>query len=224
MLLKDLAGEQVLAAPEFETEIAGLSADSRTVSDGFLFAALKGATSDGTRFIEDARAAQVEGGKRHQQALGNEFLRIRRRFDGAEAGPHQNGLARQAAEHKLVVHDRRKAQGVPSGAQGIHQRTGIDLVADRPETGDNGTLGKAERIDMRNQRETAFDACVRIKRGAPGKGCRANRGLARRHVLARPIAAAGVCREGCTRLSCAGCCRQLHARSTFSCRPMPADI
>ncbi len=57
MLLKDLAGEQVLAAPEFETEIAGLSADSRTVSDGYLFAALKGATSDGTRFIEDARAA-----------------------------------------------------------------------------------------------------------------------------------------------------------------------
>jgi UDP-N-acetylmuramoyl-L-alanyl-D-glutamate--2,6-diaminopimelate ligase len=57
MLLKDLAGEQVLAAPEFETEIAGLSADSRTVSDGYLFAALKGATSDGSRFIADARAA-----------------------------------------------------------------------------------------------------------------------------------------------------------------------
>jgi murE/murF fusion protein len=57
MLLKDLAGEQVLAAPEFETEIAGLSADSRTVSDGFLFAALKGATSDGTRFIADACAS-----------------------------------------------------------------------------------------------------------------------------------------------------------------------
>jgi len=57
MLLKDLTGEQVLAAPEFETEIAGLSADSRTVSNDFLFAALKGAQVDGTRFIADARAA-----------------------------------------------------------------------------------------------------------------------------------------------------------------------
>ncbi|QGZ34227.1 UDP-N-acetylmuramoyl-L-alanyl-D-glutamate--2,6-diaminopimelate ligase [Stappia indica] len=57
MLLKDLTGEQVLAAPEFETEIAGLSADSRTVSRGFVFAALKGAKADGTRFITAARDA-----------------------------------------------------------------------------------------------------------------------------------------------------------------------
>ena len=57
MLLKDLTGEQVLAAPEFEVEIAGLSADSRTVTDGFVFAALKGARTDGTRFIEAARAS-----------------------------------------------------------------------------------------------------------------------------------------------------------------------
>ncbi|SOB89312.1 UDP-N-acetylmuramoylalanyl-D-glutamate--2,6-diaminopimelate ligase /UDP-N-acetylmuramoyl-tripeptide--D-alanyl-D-alanine ligase [Stappia indica] len=57
MLLKDLTGEQVLAAPEFETEIAGLSADSRTVSRGFVFAALKGAKADGTRFIAAARDA-----------------------------------------------------------------------------------------------------------------------------------------------------------------------
>ena len=57
MLLKDLTGEQVLAAPEFEIEIAGLSADSRTVSRGFVFAALKGAKADGTRFIAAARDA-----------------------------------------------------------------------------------------------------------------------------------------------------------------------
>ena len=57
MLLKDLTGEQALAAPEFETEIAGLSADSRTVSTGYMFAALKGAKADGTRFIAAARQA-----------------------------------------------------------------------------------------------------------------------------------------------------------------------
>ncbi len=57
MLLKDLTGEQVLAAPEFDIEIAGLSADSRTVSEGFVFAALKGTRVDGTRFIAAAREA-----------------------------------------------------------------------------------------------------------------------------------------------------------------------
>lgn len=57
MLLKDLTGEQALAAAEFETEIAGLSADSRTVEQGFLFAALKGSSVDGSAYVEAARAA-----------------------------------------------------------------------------------------------------------------------------------------------------------------------
>lgn len=62
MLLKDLTGDAALAATELETEITGLSADSRTVGEGYLFAALKGARSDGTDFIDaacDAGASAV---------------------------------------------------------------------------------------------------------------------------------------------------------------------
>ncbi|MGE0153997.1 MAG: UDP-N-acetylmuramoyl-L-alanyl-D-glutamate--2,6-diaminopimelate ligase [Reyranellaceae bacterium] len=42
--------------PQADPEIAGLSADSRQVQPGFLFAALTGARADGARFIADARA------------------------------------------------------------------------------------------------------------------------------------------------------------------------
>lgn len=52
-----------LAGPEIETvtgdlaiEIAGVSADSRTVKPGFLFAAMPGTRADGGRFIADAVA------------------------------------------------------------------------------------------------------------------------------------------------------------------------
>jgi len=42
------------AVRDVATEFRGLAADSREVKPGFLFAALKGATTDGARFIEDA--------------------------------------------------------------------------------------------------------------------------------------------------------------------------
>jgi UDP-N-acetylmuramoyl-L-alanyl-D-glutamate--2,6-diaminopimelate ligase len=55
MRLGDLATAD-LNLPEGDgaIEIAGLSADSRAVERGFLFAALPGSTADGTRFITDA--------------------------------------------------------------------------------------------------------------------------------------------------------------------------
>ena len=62
MKLSDIIGtEQALAeglsSESLEREIIGLTADSREVKPGFLFAALPGATVDGARFIPNALAA-----------------------------------------------------------------------------------------------------------------------------------------------------------------------
>jgi UDP-N-acetylmuramoyl-L-alanyl-D-glutamate--2,6-diaminopimelate ligase len=57
MRLGDLAtAELSLAEGDGSLEIAGLSADSRAVERGFLFAALPGSSTDGARFIADAVA------------------------------------------------------------------------------------------------------------------------------------------------------------------------
>lgn len=50
MRLSELAGEPVASDPE----IAGITADSRAVENGFLFAALPGTVADGRRFIPQA--------------------------------------------------------------------------------------------------------------------------------------------------------------------------
>lgn len=50
--LKDLFPD----APDGETEITGMTADSRRVKPGYLFAALKGTATDGRKFIADAIA------------------------------------------------------------------------------------------------------------------------------------------------------------------------
>jgi UDP-N-acetylmuramoyl-L-alanyl-D-glutamate--2,6-diaminopimelate ligase len=57
MKLGDLAGSDV-AVPQGAADIAvaGITADSRKVKPGFLFAALSGTKTDGARFIEDAVA------------------------------------------------------------------------------------------------------------------------------------------------------------------------
>jgi UDP-N-acetylmuramoyl-L-alanyl-D-glutamate--2,6-diaminopimelate ligase len=55
MQLGDLAPAEVKLDPGIgATEINGLSADSRAVGRGFLFAALPGSTTDGARFVADA--------------------------------------------------------------------------------------------------------------------------------------------------------------------------
>ncbi len=57
MKLQVLAGPDIAAPPgSGEIEIAGLTADSRDVQPGWLFAALHGAKADGARFIPDAIA------------------------------------------------------------------------------------------------------------------------------------------------------------------------
>src|SRR5260221_3220564 len=55
MLLSELvAGAPLPAASDGDIAIAGLTADSRLVQPGFLFAALPGAANDGRAFIGDA--------------------------------------------------------------------------------------------------------------------------------------------------------------------------
>jgi UDP-N-acetylmuramoyl-L-alanyl-D-glutamate--2,6-diaminopimelate ligase len=55
MLLGDLVPAEVtLTGDARALEVTGVSADSRSVAPGFLFAALKGTESDGTRFIDQA--------------------------------------------------------------------------------------------------------------------------------------------------------------------------
>ena len=56
MLLKELLAGRMLPIGAAELAIRGLTADSREVREGFLFAALAGAKADGAKFIPDAIA------------------------------------------------------------------------------------------------------------------------------------------------------------------------
>ena len=56
MKLSDLCGAEPPRRPSATTPITGLTADSREVRPGFLFAALSGVKTDGARFIADAMA------------------------------------------------------------------------------------------------------------------------------------------------------------------------
>jgi UDP-N-acetylmuramoyl-L-alanyl-D-glutamate--2,6-diaminopimelate ligase len=57
MRLDDLLARAGLSPTGSDAEIAGLTADSRQVRPGFLFAALPGTRADGARFVPDAVAA-----------------------------------------------------------------------------------------------------------------------------------------------------------------------
>jgi UDP-N-acetylmuramoyl-L-alanyl-D-glutamate--2,6-diaminopimelate ligase len=57
MRLGDLTSGLDLSPDDAAIEITGLTSDSRSVKDGYLFAALSGRTTDGARFICDALAA-----------------------------------------------------------------------------------------------------------------------------------------------------------------------
>ena len=57
MQLQMLTGPETAASPGLgHVEISGLTADSREVQPGWLFAALPGAKADGARFVPDAIA------------------------------------------------------------------------------------------------------------------------------------------------------------------------
>ncbi|MHA1525361.1 MAG: UDP-N-acetylmuramoyl-L-alanyl-D-glutamate--2,6-diaminopimelate ligase, partial [Alphaproteobacteria bacterium] len=51
-----LTGEEALAGAGGDVEISGITADSRTVAPGMIFAALAGGQTDGAKFIDDAVA------------------------------------------------------------------------------------------------------------------------------------------------------------------------
>ena len=55
-LMKEMEWMEMTRAPAADTKITGLTADSREVKPGFLFAALPGADADGRDFIADAIA------------------------------------------------------------------------------------------------------------------------------------------------------------------------
>jgi UDP-N-acetylmuramoyl-L-alanyl-D-glutamate--2,6-diaminopimelate ligase len=58
MLLSSLTGPEVSdPGPPSDIEVTGMTADSRAVRPGFLFAALPGTRTDGARFVADAIAA-----------------------------------------------------------------------------------------------------------------------------------------------------------------------
>src|SRR5688572_1657313 len=57
MLLSSLTGPEVAApAAASHVQVAGVTADSRAVRPGYVFAALRGSKADGTKFVDDAVA------------------------------------------------------------------------------------------------------------------------------------------------------------------------
>ena len=86
MKLSMLAGPEIAVPPGCgEVEIAGITADSREVRPGWLFAALAGAKTDGARFVSDAvgkGAAAILGA-----AARRECARRRAGADLAGAAP-----------------------------------------------------------------------------------------------------------------------------------------
>lgn len=82
MILKDLFPH--MTGPEGDTEVTGLTADSRAVEPGFVFAALKGVVTDGRRFIPGAIKAGAVA------VIGNEL-------------PEFAGIAIEAEEPRLAL-------------------------------------------------------------------------------------------------------------------------
>ena len=65
MILRDLISSlsQVTVAGSLDAEVHGITVSSREVAPGMIFAAIRGTTADGHRFIDDALAA----GQRHDE-------------------------------------------------------------------------------------------------------------------------------------------------------------
>ncbi len=95
MKLSMLAGPEVAVPPGCgEVEIAGITADSRAVRPGWLFAALAGAKTDGARFVADAIG---KGAAAILMRSGAAAERARRRA-GADLSPEpRRALALMAA-------------------------------------------------------------------------------------------------------------------------------
>ena len=117
MKLGDLLGTDAAAgAWRHEVPIAGLTADSRAVKPGFLFAALSGSTTEGARFIGDAIAR------------------------GASALLVGEGLPVEASEHLAVIVDANPRQRLALMAARFHGAQPETVAA---VTGTNGKTSVA---------------------------------------------------------------------------------
>src|SRR3989304_2016774 len=99
MRLSTLLNEIVSAPGLPEVEITGVTADSRRVSAGSLFVALKGGTTDGHRYFVDAaaRGAAVLAGEQSDPGLGLPYLHVpdSRLFLARAAAPRNGVPARR---------------------------------------------------------------------------------------------------------------------------------
>ena len=66
--------------------IAGITADSRAVAPGFLFAALAGTKADGVSFVADATGGAARRQGRHRTALGRDVDALVHRASPATGG------------------------------------------------------------------------------------------------------------------------------------------
>lgn len=113
------------------------------------------------------------------------MFRIGRRFERAETGLHEFRFPGEFAKDEFARHDGRKRKPVPPGAQGVHERSGIDLVADRPEARNHRARFERQFLDVVEQGESGLDAGGRGKGRAGRKRCTAQSflvGLDRRQL------------------------------------------
>ncbi len=122
MLLSELVPDDVLLpAANSAIDIRGLTADSRAVQPGFLFAALAGSRTDGARFVADALAK------------------------GAAAILAADGATIEAPTHVPVLRTREPRRALALMAARIHPRQPAHMLAV------TGTSGKTSVADFTRQ-------------------------------------------------------------------------
>ncbi|ODT29634.1 MAG: UDP-N-acetylmuramoyl-L-alanyl-D-glutamate--2,6-diaminopimelate ligase [Hyphomicrobium sp. SCN 65-11] len=122
MLLSKLVPEEVAAPAAIPLiDIKGLTADSRAVAPGFLFAALAGSRTDGARFVADALAK------------------------GAAAILAAEGAAIEASQHVPVLRAREPRRALSLMAARFHARQPAHMLAI------TGTSGKTSVADFTRQ-------------------------------------------------------------------------
>ena len=147
MLLRDLVTADVtLPEGAGAIEIKGITADSRAVAPGFLFAALPGSKTDGARFVADAVARGAVGGARRRATP-----LIERRL-GVAGPPRRRSAPRAGAARGALL-------SAPAGAArrgDRHQRQDLGRRLRPPDLRGGRPRGGEHRHDRR--RQPAVDA------------------------------------------------------------------
>ena len=81
MILRDLFPD--MSGPEGETAVTGLTADSRKIEPGFVFAAMQGVVTDGRKFIGSAIGRRRSGGARRSSLPAIWRARLRSNVENA---------------------------------------------------------------------------------------------------------------------------------------------